>query len=124
LVLLNGTIGGNRAASVAAVTTAVGAVACGVCCVLPFALPVFAAASAGGALAWIGRAHGIMTVAASTIVVAAWISVGLQSGRARRRPASTTLYAMTLATGVLSLAIRGAVAVLSEVRTGAVQRAE
>jgi hypothetical protein len=63
------------------------------------------AASVGGALAWLAGAQGIMTLIASTIVVAAWISVAAQSGRARRRPASSTLYAMGLATAALALAI-------------------
>jgi hypothetical protein len=76
-----------------------------VCCVLPFAVPAVAAAGAGGAVAWIGRAHGTMTLIASAIVAAAWISVGAQSRRARKRPASTTLYAMVIATAVLALAI-------------------
>jgi len=100
-----GTTGASRAASVAALTTAAGAVACGVCCVLPFAVPAVAAAGAGGALAWVGRAHSTMTLIASAIVVAAWILVGAQSRRARKRPASTTLYAMAIATAVLALAI-------------------
>jgi hypothetical protein len=103
--MLNGTTGASRAASVAALTTAAGAVACGVCCVLPFALPAVAAASAGGALAWFGRAHGIMTLIASAIVVGAWISIVAQSRRTQRRPASSTQYAMGIATAALALAI-------------------
>jgi hypothetical protein len=104
-VIPSGTTGVSRAASVAALTTAAGAVACGVCCVLPFALPAVAAAGAGGTLAWVGRAHGAMTAIASAIVVAAWISVVAQSRRARKRPASATVYAMVIATAVLALAI-------------------
>jgi hypothetical protein len=72
---------------------------------LPFAVPAVAAAGAGGVLAWVGRAHGTMTLIASAIVVAAWISVGAQSHRARKRPAPTTLYAMVIAAAVLVLAI-------------------
>ena len=104
-LVMKGTTGTSRASSVAAVTTAAGAVACGVCCVLPFALPAVVAASAGGTLAWVGRAHGTMTLIASAIVVAAWISVGAQSRRARTRPASSTLYLMSIATAALALAI-------------------
>lgn len=103
--MLNRTTGARRAASVAALTTAAGAVACGVCCVLPFAVPAVVAASAGGALAWLARAQGTMMLIASAIVVAAWISVGAQSRIARRRPASFTLYAMLIATAALVLAI-------------------
>jgi hypothetical protein len=46
-----------------------------------------------------------MTLIASAIVVGAWVSVGAQSRRARKRPASLTLYAMAVATAVLALAI-------------------
>jgi hypothetical protein len=60
--VLKGTTGASRAASVAALTTAAGAVACRV-------------------------------------------SVGAQSRRARSRPSSTTLYAMSISTAVLALAI-------------------
>jgi hypothetical protein len=58
-----------------------------------------------GALAWLARAQGTMTLIASGIVVAAWISVAGQSGRARRKPASSALHAMGLATAALALAI-------------------
>jgi hypothetical protein len=46
----------ERAASAAAATVAVGAVACGVCCVLPFALPAVVVASSGGVLAAVAQA--------------------------------------------------------------------
>ena len=43
----------ERAARGAALTAAAGAVACGVCCLLPFALPAVALAGAGGIIeAW------------------------------------------------------------------------
>jgi hypothetical protein len=54
----SGTTGASRTALVAALTTAAGAVACRVGCVLPFAVRVVAAASTGGALAWLARAQG------------------------------------------------------------------
>jgi hypothetical protein len=47
----------ERAASVAALTTAAGAVACGVCCVLAFALFAVAVASTGSVLAWFADAQ-------------------------------------------------------------------
>jgi hypothetical protein len=50
-MMLKGSTGASRTASAAALTTAAGAVACGVCCVLPFGLPAVAAASAVLALA-------------------------------------------------------------------------
>ena len=48
--------GATRLASTAATTTAIGAIACGVCCVLPFALPAVALAGTGGVIAWFGQA--------------------------------------------------------------------
>jgi hypothetical protein len=96
-ILALGTKGPARAASVAAVTTAVGAVACGVCCVLPFALPAVAAAGTGSMVPWFARAYGAATTLASVMVAGAWIAVGLQSRRARMKPSRPKLCAMTLA---------------------------
>jgi len=83
---------------------AIGAVACGVCCV-PFAFPAVAAASTGGLLAWFAGAHSSATAQAAVIVAGAWISVGFQSRRAQQKPSRTTLYTMVLATAVLVLAV-------------------
>lgn len=99
------TTGPDRTASVAALTTAAGAVACGVCCVLPFAVPAVAAAGAGSLLAWFGEAHSWATALAGLIVSGAWVSIGLQSRQAARRPSSATLYTVALATAVLVLAV-------------------
>jgi hypothetical protein len=99
------TTGPGRTASVAALTTAAGAVACGVCCVLPFAFPAVAAASTGSMLAWFAGAHTWATALAGVIVAGAWISIGLQSREARRSPSRATLYTMALATAVLVLAV-------------------
>jgi hypothetical protein len=100
-----GVVAPERTASVAALTTAAGAVACGVCCVLPFAFPAVAAAGTGGVLAWFAGAHSWATAVASLIVAGAWISIGIQTHRVRRRPARTPVYMMALATAVLVLAI-------------------
>jgi hypothetical protein len=89
---------------VAALTMATGSVACGVCCVLPFAFPAVAAASTGSLLAWFAGAHNGATALAAVIVVGAWMSIGFQSHRARQRPSRATLYTMALATAVLVLA--------------------
>ena len=97
--------GPERAASVAALTTASGAVACGVCCVLPFAFPAVAAASTGSLLAWFAGAHDWATAVAAVIVAGAWISIGFQSHRTRQKPSHATLYTMALATAVLVLAV-------------------
>jgi hypothetical protein len=63
--------GPERTASVAALTTAAGAVACGVCCVLPFAFPAVAAAGTGSLLAWFAGAHSWATVVATVMVAGA-----------------------------------------------------
>src|SRR5687768_9518835 len=74
-----GAKGHERAASVAALTTATGAVACGVCCVLPFAFPAVAVASTSTVLAWFAEAHWWATGLAAVIVGGAWIAVGVQT---------------------------------------------
>lgn len=79
-----------------------GAVACGVCCALPFALPAVALAGSGGALAWIGGTQGLLAIVAAALVALAWIWVGVTSARSRRRPANATLIAMGLVTLVLA----------------------
>jgi cytochrome bd-type quinol oxidase subunit 2 len=94
----------ERVASVAAMTTAAGAVACGVCCVLPFAFPAVAAASAGGVLAWFGDIQSWATSLATVIVVSAWIAVGIQSHQARAKPSRATACIMVIATAALVLA--------------------
>jgi predicted acylesterase/phospholipase RssA len=103
--LIPGATAPERTASVAALTTATGAVACGVCCALPPAFPPVAAAGTGGVLASFAGARSWATAVASVIVAGAWISIGIQSHRARRRPSRPTVYAMTLATAVLVLAV-------------------
>jgi len=95
----------ERAASVVAVTIAGGAVACGVCCVLPFAFPAVAAAGAGSTLAWFAAAQGWAMQLATVIVAGAWISVGIRTRRTRLMPARATLYWMALATAALVLAV-------------------
>jgi hypothetical protein len=95
----------ERATSVAALTTAAGAVACGVCCVLPFAFPTVAVASIGSVLAWFAAAHWWATGLAAVIVGGAWIAVGVQARQARSRPSRATVYLMALATAALLLAL-------------------
>jgi hypothetical protein len=91
-----------KAAGVTAVTLASGAVACGACCVLPFALPAVALAGAGSVLALLAGAHAWVTGVALVAVAGAWIWIWRQSTRARARPAASTLYLMSIAS-VLSV---------------------
>ena len=83
--------GCEQTACGAALTVAAGAVACGVCCVLPFALPAVALASAGGILAWFGGFQFWATVLAATIVATAWVWIIVQSIRKKAKPARSTL---------------------------------
>lgn len=95
----------DRVAGATAVAVATGALACGVCCVLPFALPAAALAVSGGALAWFGRLYGIATLGAALAGALAWGWVGWRSLRTRRPPASATLLTMVAATVVLAGAL-------------------
>lgn len=89
----------------AAAMAALSAVACGVCCVLPFALPAAVLAVTGGTLAWLGRMQGGVTGLAALAVTGAWIWVGAQSWRTRRRAAPSTLLTLGGATLALAAAV-------------------
>jgi hypothetical protein len=73
-------------------------VACGVCCVLPFALPAALLAGSGGILAWLAGAQSWMTIVATAAVVGAWLWIWIQSFRTKRRAAPSTILTMTGAT--------------------------
>jgi hypothetical protein len=60
---------------------AVGALACGVCCALPFMLPAVALGSAGGLLAWFGSAKVAVTGVAILMVIAVWLWVWRRSAQ-------------------------------------------
>lgn len=97
--------GASRLASTAATTTAVGAIACGVCCVLPFALPAVALAGTSGVIAWFGRAFWGALYSAGALVAIAWAWVAIGSIRTGQRPARSTIRAMFVATVALGLAL-------------------
>src|SRR5688500_1318696 len=97
--------GAERASSVAALTTATGAVACGVCCVLPFVFPAVAAAGTGSVLAWFADVHWWATALATVLVGGAWIALGVNARQARAKPTRATLYLMASATAALVLAM-------------------
>jgi len=96
---------GSKAAGVTAMTLSTGAVACGVCCVLPFALPAAVLASTGTVLAWLVSVHVWVTALAVLVVLGAWGWIAWQSGRTRRRPATSTLVMMALSTTLLTVAV-------------------
>jgi hypothetical protein len=95
----------NRVVGATAAIAATGALACGVCCVLPFALPAAMLAMSGGVLAWFA---GIMPWAIGIALVAVaggWTWVGAQTVRTRRRPALATLLTMAAATAMLAASL-------------------
>jgi hypothetical protein len=96
---------GTKVARTAAAITATGALACGVCCVLPFALPAAILAVSGGVLAWFGSLMPWSTAAAVVAVVVGWLWVAVQTVRTRRSPATSTLLMMGFATAMLSAAL-------------------
>jgi hypothetical protein len=96
---------GTKAAGLTAVTLAAGAVACGACCVLPFALPAAALAGAGAILGWFANMHIWFTALAVLAVIGAWAWIAWQTRRTRCKPASSTLYVMVAATALMVLAV-------------------
>ena len=96
---------GSKAAGVTAMTLSTGAVACGVCCVLPFALPATILASTGSLLALLVKMHVWVTILAILSVVGAWGWIAWQTRRTRRKPAISTLFMMGAATVLLAVAV-------------------
>jgi hypothetical protein len=92
-------------AGTVAITAAAGAVACGACCVLPFALPAAAVAGFGGVLSLFAGALFWVTALAVMTVAAAWTWVGWQSFSSGTRPAPLTLYTMGGATALTAVAL-------------------
>jgi hypothetical protein len=96
---------GAKAAGVTAMTLSTGAVACGVCCVLPFALPATILASTGSLLALLVKMHLWVTILAILSVVGAWGWIAWQTRRTRRKPALSTLFMMGASTMLLAVAV-------------------
>lgn len=96
---MNGTrVPPNKAASAVALTASTAAFACGICCVLPFAVPAAILGSMGGVLAWFAAAYAWLTPIALIAVAAGWAWIRYQSWHTRRCPARLTVLAMTFAT--------------------------
>lgn len=96
---------GSKAAGVTAMTLSTGALACGACCVLPFALPATIAASTGALLAWFVKIQVWAKILAVLSVMGAWGWIAWQSRRTRRKPALSTLVMMGTATTVLTVSM-------------------
>lgn len=95
---------GTKAAGVTAMTLSTGALACGVCCVLPFALPATMLASTGALLALFAKIQLWAKIVAVLSVVGAWGWIAWQSRRTHRKPAISTLVMMGAATMLLTVA--------------------
>ena len=98
---------GNRAAGAVAVTASTAALACGVCCVLPFALPAVMLGSVGGLLSWFANAYRWLTPIAVLAVVAGRLWIAYQSYSTRCWPVRLTLVIMGFATLMMGLALSG-----------------
>jgi hypothetical protein len=89
--------GGGKVAGAASIT-ALAAVACTACCILPFTLPASLLAFAGGSIAVLDHAHRWATWLAVLMVGCAWLWIGWQVRRTKRTVARSTLAAMVFAT--------------------------
>lgn len=96
---------GGRVPGAAATSAAVVALACGVCCVVPFAFPAVALTATGGILAAFAGTYRWMMNVAIALTVAGWAWVGYQSVRSRRRPSVATTRAMVIATLLVGVAL-------------------
>ena len=90
-------------ATAAAVATV--ALACGVCCVVPLAIPAIGLGGFGAALAWFGAAHAAITMVATALVLFGWVWVLRDATRRTVRPSASTLWLMGVATLALAAAI-------------------
>jgi len=91
----------TRAAATASVT-ALAAVACTACCVLPFTLPAALLALAGGSIAMLDHAHLWVTRLAIAAVIAAWLWIIWQR-RKRQRPIARATMALMIAASLLTV---------------------
>lgn len=94
----------NRVVGTVAAATSVTALACGVCCVLPLAIPAAMLGSFGAVIAWFADAYAWLTPIALVAVVADWLWVAIESRRSGKRPARATLVVMLFATMTTGLA--------------------
>lgn len=88
----------NEKIAKTATISALAAVACTSCCVLPFILPAVALANIGGLLAILDHAHVWVTRGAMFVVACAWILIGFQTGISQKRPSRSAVLWMTFAT--------------------------
>jgi hypothetical protein len=94
----------NRAVGTVAATASVAALACGVCCVLPLAIPAAMLGTFGGVIAWFAHAYSWLTPIAVAALAGGWLWVAYQSKRSGKRPARATMVIMGFATAMMVLA--------------------
>ena len=104
-LLAGSDVGVRRLPSVAASTAAVAAVACGVCCVVPLALPAVATTAAGSLIAAFAHGYRWALRASLVLTAAGWAWVAWRGLRTRRRPARSTVRAMSMATLLTAVAL-------------------
>jgi hypothetical protein len=95
----------GRIVGASASVAAVGALACGVCCILPFALPAAVLAMSGGVIGWFAKATPWALGIAVIAVLSGWGWVARQTLRTKLRPAKSTYVLMGLATVMLVTSI-------------------
>lgn len=95
---------GNKAVGLVAATASTAALACGVCCVLPFALPAAILGSMGSTLAWFSTFYRWLVPIAVLAVAAGWGWVGYQSWLTKRSPTWGTVVTMAFATSMITAA--------------------
>ncbi|UFZ02344.1 hypothetical protein LQG66_23990 [Bradyrhizobium ontarionense] len=96
---------GARAAGATAMTLSTSAVACGACCVLPFALPASVLAGTGSVLATLVHMQWWITVLAVLSVTGAWGWLAWQMRRTGRKPTTMTLVMMTASTVLMTASL-------------------
>ncbi|HEU0145692.1 MAG TPA: hypothetical protein VFR21_02320 [Bradyrhizobium sp.] len=96
---------GETAASITAATVATAAVACAACCILPFALPAAALAGAASVIALFAHAQRWMTNLAALAVIASWAWLTWQAVRHNRKPSTSAISIMFVASGIITIAL-------------------
>lgn len=87
----------NRPGMVIAATAST-ARACGMCCVVPVVVPVFALGSFGAVLAWFEQARGWITWIAALAVASGWIWIAVLVFKSRAKVGPATIGWMGSAT--------------------------
>ena len=91
-------------ARLAVKTSAVAAVACGVCCLVPFIFPAFALTTAGAGVAAAAGTYWWAIRLSFLLITAGWVWLIVDAVRRGRRPGRSSVIAMTTATGFAVLA--------------------